>query len=87
MATSPRLVAGQRDAQRSAESLFESQSIAQIREVRYAAFPVRFLDFNAQLYFHVALGRWRQRLETILKTRNSSFVSLLEAATGAGVPA
>ena len=33
MATSPRLIAGHRDAQRSAESLFESQSIVQIREV------------------------------------------------------
>ena len=86
MATSPRLVAGQRDAQRSAESLFESQSIAQIREVSHADRCSRaLLHFYARLHFHAVLGRRRQRLETILRTRNNSFVSLSEEATGMSV--
>ena len=88
MATSPRLVAGHRDALRSAESLFETKSIAQIREVSYAdCFSRALLDCHAQLHFHAVSGRWRPRLEMILKTRNNSFVSLWEAATGTGVPA
>ncbi|KAL3140348.1 hypothetical protein ABBQ38_004612 [Trebouxia sp. C0009 RCD-2024] len=37
LTTSPRFIAGHRDAQRSAESLFESQSVAQIREVETKA--------------------------------------------------
>ena len=55
MATSPRLVAGYRDAQRSAESLFESQSIAQIREVCYAASPCTFWIFTLNCTFTL---RW-----------------------------
>lgn len=39
LTTSPRYIAGHKDAQRSAESLFESQSVVQIREV-YRTYPV-----------------------------------------------
>ena len=44
MAVSPRHALEMRDADKSAESLFESQSIAQIREVRYVQQHATYLN-------------------------------------------
>ena len=55
LATSPRYIAGHRDAQRSAESLFESQSVAQIREVFHTLHPLRTWTPMQNLDLH---ARW-----------------------------